>query len=128
VREKFENKNVIEQGFTLIELLVVIAILGILAAVVVFAVGGITDRGKSSACKSEVSTVQTAIEAFYAKNGVYPAGTTTAALNTAIGPNSATDKFLNSDITANSPSVKDGGYAYTGGGVYAPVAPATGCP
>ena len=35
-----------DEGFTLIELLIVIVILGILATVVVFAVGGITDRGQ----------------------------------------------------------------------------------
>ena len=35
-----------ESGFTLIELLIVIVILGILAAIVVFSVQGITDRGK----------------------------------------------------------------------------------
>src|SRR5437016_518286 len=73
----FEDKNLVEQGFTLIELLVVIVILGVLAAVVVFAVNGITDRGHSSACKSEVATLNTAIQAFYAKtepNPAYPAG------------------------------------------------------
>jgi prepilin-type N-terminal cleavage/methylation domain-containing protein len=41
-----------DEGFTLIELLIVIVILGILAAVVVFAVNGITDRGEKSACKA----------------------------------------------------------------------------
>ena len=56
-----------EGGFTLIELLIVIVILGILAAIVVFAVGGITDRGNSSACKSDLKTFQVASEAFYAK-------------------------------------------------------------
>ena len=55
-----------ESGFTLIELLIVIVILGILAAIVVFSVSGITDRGKSSACKSDVATVTTAAEAYYA--------------------------------------------------------------
>jgi general secretion pathway protein G len=60
-----------EQGFTLIELLIVIVILGILAAIVVFAVSGITDRGKTSACKADVETVTTASEAFYAQNASY---------------------------------------------------------
>ena len=68
-----------DEGFTLIELLVVIVVLGILAAVVVFAVGGITDRGKSSSCKTEVSTVQTAAEAYQAKFGSYPADELTVA-------------------------------------------------
>ena len=62
-----------EEGFTLIELLVVIAILGILAAVVVFAVGGVTDRGKQSACKSDLKSVEVASEAYFAKNGAYAA-------------------------------------------------------
>jgi general secretion pathway protein G len=60
-----------------------LALSGAVAGVVVFAVGGITDRGKKSACEAEVSTVQTAIEAYYAKNGTYPVGDT-AALNAAI--------------------------------------------
>ena len=62
-----------EGGFTLIELLIVIVILGILSAVVVFAVGGITDRGNLSACKSDVKTVEVASEAYRAQNGSYAA-------------------------------------------------------
>jgi prepilin-type N-terminal cleavage/methylation domain-containing protein len=58
-----------ESGFTLIELLIVIVILGILAAVVVFAVSGITDKGTLSACKSDVKSFDTAAEAYYAQNG-----------------------------------------------------------
>ena len=54
----------------------------VLAAVVVFAVGGITDRGKSSSCKTELATVQTAIEAYQAKTGSYPDAATPAALGT----------------------------------------------
>jgi prepilin-type N-terminal cleavage/methylation domain-containing protein len=60
-----------EEGFTLIELLIVIIILGILAAIVVFSVSGITDRGSAAACKSDAATVQTASEAYYAQNGTY---------------------------------------------------------
>jgi prepilin-type N-terminal cleavage/methylation domain-containing protein len=61
-----------EAGFTLIELMIVIVILGVLAGVVIFAVGGIQDTGKSAACKSDVKTVSVAVEAYLAKNGVLP--------------------------------------------------------
>ena len=60
-----------EGGFTLIELMIVIVILGILAGIVLFAVGGITDRGTKAACKTDLSTIQTGVEAYYAKNGAY---------------------------------------------------------
>jgi general secretion pathway protein G len=59
-----------EGGFTLIELLIVIVILGILAAVVVFAVGGVTNKGNQAACQSDVKTIEVAAEAYYAQNGV----------------------------------------------------------
>jgi prepilin-type N-terminal cleavage/methylation domain-containing protein len=76
-----------EKGFTLTELLVVIAILGILAAVVVFAVGGIGSDSQTNACSTDKNTLQTAQEAYYAKNGSYAANG--AALVTA--------KFLRQD-------------------------------
>ena len=60
-----------EGGFTLIELLIVIVILGILAAIVVFAVSGISDRGTLSACKADKESVTVASEAYYAKNASY---------------------------------------------------------
>ena len=64
-------QNEPEGGFTLIELLIVIVILGVLAGIVVFAVGGITNRGQASACKADKKTLQVAEEANYAKNGAY---------------------------------------------------------
>jgi prepilin-type N-terminal cleavage/methylation domain-containing protein len=77
IRETRKN----ESGFTLIELLIVIVILGVLAGIVVFAVGGITDRGKTSACKADVKNVEIAQEAFYAKTPV--SGTPAYAANVA---------------------------------------------
>ncbi len=62
-----------EAGFTLIELMIVIVILGVLAGIVIFAVGGITDTGNLAACKSDIKTVDVAVEAYLAKNGAYPA-------------------------------------------------------
>jgi prepilin-type N-terminal cleavage/methylation domain-containing protein len=70
------EKN-LERGYTLVELVVVIVILGILAAVVVFAVSGITNKGRSNPCTIEVRTVNTALQAFYAQSATsaYPTGT-----------------------------------------------------
>ena len=66
-----------EGGFTLVELLIVIVILGILAAVVVFSVGGITKRGKAEACEATKSAVMTAQEARFAQDGAYASTLTT---------------------------------------------------
>lgn len=63
-----------ENGFTLIELLIVVVILGILAAVVIFASAGFKNKGASEACKTTVSSVKTAVEAFHVDNpeALYP--------------------------------------------------------
>src|SRR3954467_161427 len=66
VEEKKQDK-----GFTLVELLIVIVILGILATVTVFAVTGITNKGKTSACKSDLKVLQVAEEANNANTGSY---------------------------------------------------------
>jgi prepilin-type N-terminal cleavage/methylation domain-containing protein len=56
-----------EGGFTLVELLVVIVIIGILAAVAVFAVAGIADKGQTASCSADRRAVQTAVEAYRAQ-------------------------------------------------------------
>ncbi len=102
-----------EAGFTLIELVIVILVLGILAGIVVFSVRGVQDHGEVSACRTEVRTVETAVEAYYAKKTVYP----TLAQLSAAGP----DQFLRSAPTyVSAVSGTDGTLTLTG----APV----GCP
>jgi prepilin-type N-terminal cleavage/methylation domain-containing protein len=58
-----------EEGFTLVELLIVIVVLGILASVVLFAVGNARDDAESSACQTDYRVLQTAWEARKARFG-----------------------------------------------------------
>jgi prepilin-type N-terminal cleavage/methylation domain-containing protein len=74
LRSTEDHQNIIEKGFTLVELLIVIVILGILAGIVVFAVGNLTSNAKSNACATEKSTLVTADEAYKAQNGSYTDG------------------------------------------------------
>jgi prepilin-type N-terminal cleavage/methylation domain-containing protein len=67
-----EDQNLLERGFTLVELLIVIVILGILAGIVVFAVGNLTTNAKTNACNTEKQTISTALEAYKANTGSYP--------------------------------------------------------
>lgn len=57
-----------ESGFTLIELLIVIVVLGILAGVVIFALGGVTGQSAIAACSADGATVSTALAAFSTDN------------------------------------------------------------
>ena len=57
-----------EDGFTLIELLIVIIVLGILAAIVVFALNGVTSQSAVAACNSDAKTVSIAVSADEAQN------------------------------------------------------------
>ena len=53
-----------QRGFTLIELLIVIAILGILAAIIIPSISGMTTTAKLAAANTELASVQTAAIAY----------------------------------------------------------------
>jgi general secretion pathway protein G len=101
-----DRKHKGEQGFTLIELLVVIVILGILAGVVVFAVGNLTSTAASKGCATEADTVATASGSIKAQtNGGIPTMaqmTGGGTLNgvTFEGTLTATPKYWDGDTTS----------------------------
>lgn len=79
-----------EEGFTLVELLIVIVILGILAAVVVFSVGGITDKGAKSACQASRTALITGAESQLAQTGSYPTSAADMVTKKFMSPGGAT--------------------------------------
>jgi len=72
-----EKRN--EGGFTLIELLIVIIVLGILAAIVVFAVGNTRQDAAANACKTTQKSIQLSAEAVKTHEGAYPSSTASPA-------------------------------------------------
>lgn len=60
------------RGFTLIELLVVIAIIGVLASVLVAAVGSARENARVARAKSDIRSLQSAFEIYYLTTGEYP--------------------------------------------------------
>jgi general secretion pathway protein G len=64
-----------EGAFTLVELLLVLVILGILAAIVIPKFSGRTEQAQITAAHTQISTFNTALNAFEVDTGSYPRGT-----------------------------------------------------
>jgi general secretion pathway protein G len=61
-----------DKGFTLIELLVVIAVLGILAAIAIPRISGVTNEAQLAELKATGSSVRSAIEMHIAAENAFP--------------------------------------------------------
>ncbi|MFH1771506.1 MAG: prepilin-type N-terminal cleavage/methylation domain-containing protein [Candidatus Omnitrophota bacterium] len=102
-----------KRGFTLIELLIVIAVIGILIGITLPRFKGMRDEGNIAKVKSELRTLQSAVESYYIhNNNAYPA-TGAAALQTALA--SAVPSIIN--FVPTDPFSSSGAdYAYVMGG------------
>ncbi|HEX5175533.1 MAG TPA: type II secretion system major pseudopilin GspG [Chthoniobacteraceae bacterium] len=63
-------------AFTLVEMLLVLVILAVLAAIVIPKFSGRSQQAKETAAKSQISSIELALDAFEVDTGFYPAGAT----------------------------------------------------
>lgn len=97
-----------ERGFTLIELMIVVAIIAILAGILIPNFVNARAQAQTAACESNLRSIATALELYYADNQVYPtasAASVSPALLTSSGV-----AYLNN--TPKDPAAQTSGAAY----------------
>ena len=109
-----------DEGFTLIELIVVIVIIGILAAIVVFALRGSTESAKLAKCKQNGSTMIAALDSYYSATGQFPPATATTTVPSAFQLATTTKEYSTTDLQTlvpdylrSSPTLDDINVYYT---------------
>lgn len=63
-----------QSGFTIVELLIVIVVIGILAALVLNTFQGVQARARDTERRTDLNSIATQLEAYYADFGHYPDG------------------------------------------------------
>jgi prepilin-type N-terminal cleavage/methylation domain-containing protein len=108
-----------QTGFTIVELLIVIVVIGILAALVITTYTGIQAKGRNANRQSDVNSVQTHLEAYFAQNGNYPSLTDmnnsawVSGNLTGLDPAALQDPQGSSQTLASSPAAKVYSYEVT---------------
>jgi prepilin-type N-terminal cleavage/methylation domain-containing protein len=105
-----------DEGFTLIELLIAIVVVGILTAVVIVGIGGLTDSGKKGACQASMDAAKAASAVYYGNHSAYATDLTVL----------QSEKLFDApaDVTVAAGSVSKGtdwSFTMTGDGSAAPV-------
>lgn len=118
--KKYKSK-----GFTLIELLVVIAIIGLLSTLAVVALNNARSKARDAKRLSDIKSIQTALELFFADKSTYPAVTASTILgddahdvlcNTAVGiqaDNAGCTTVYMSKVPANPSPAAAAGATYS---------------
>jgi len=75
IKERFGSKKTGFTGFTLVELLVVIFIIAILASVIIVSLERARMKSRDNRRKSDLATIQQALEMYYADNHKFPTAT-----------------------------------------------------
>lgn len=75
-----------DSGFTIVELLIVIVVIGILAALVLNTFSGIQERARDTERRTDINSLATQLEVYYADNGGYPDNATAGFLVNAVLP------------------------------------------
>lgn len=105
-----------EKGFTIVELLIVIVIIGILAAIIIVAYNGITQRAAASASKANAQAVQNFVSTYQTDDkgpGTYPASSWSPAPTTTLATLPSGVTVSNTALLSASNGKTTIGYAAT---------------
>jgi general secretion pathway protein G len=100
-----------KKGFTLVELLVVIAIIGLLSTLAVVSFGSAREKARDARRISDIRQIQTALELYFADQGVYPVVNPTPVT---LGVDSTTDILTNATVGFENASSPTGTDTYMG--------------
>ncbi|MCA9304551.1 MAG: prepilin-type N-terminal cleavage/methylation domain-containing protein [Phycisphaerales bacterium] len=95
-------------AFTLIEVIVVVVVIGILAAVVVPKFANAQHDSVVAATAEDLHVIETAVQMYHAKNGVYPADVNRTKFPTVLDP------YFKTDNPFAKPAPIGGKYDYEG--------------